>query len=94
MTELPTIQLKYEIKKLIIDTLNLPDIDPDEVPDEAELFADDNILELDSIDAIEIITAVQKKYNVRIDDQNLARFVLKSIDTIAEFVNNELEKEK
>ena len=42
-----------------------------------------------SIDGIELIMAIQKKYEVRIGDQNLARSVLESVNSIAEFVAKE-----
>ena len=47
---------------------------------------------LDSIDGIEIIMAIQRKFNVRMDDQNVARFILESINTIADFVTKEQAK--
>jgi acyl carrier protein len=78
--------LKKEIKTLIIDTLNIEDVGPDEVDDAESLFGEDNTLGLDSIDALEIVMALQEEYGVRIDDRNQARFILKSIDTIAEFI--------
>ena len=87
-------QLKFDIKQLIIDTLNIKDVKPDDVPDEAPLFGDNNAMGLDSIDGIEIIMAVQRKYNVRMDDQNVARFILESINTIANFVIKEQDKQK
>jgi acyl carrier protein len=92
MTQTPMEQLKYDIKQLIIDTLKIKDVKPEDVPDDAPLFSSDNVLGLDSIDGIEIIMAVQRKYEVRIDDQNLARFILESINTVADFVNKELDK--
>ncbi len=82
--------LKDEIKALIIEALNIQHVKPEDINTSDPLFARDNILGLDSIDAIEIVMAVQRKYNVRITDQNLARTVLESIDTIAEFVTKEL----
>jgi len=78
--------LKLEIKTLIIETLNIPDVDPKDVNDETPLFGGNNVIGLDSIDAIELIMAIQRKYNVRVDDQNLARTVLQSINSIAEFI--------
>jgi acyl carrier protein len=86
MSQLTPDQLKYEIKQLIIDTLGIKDIKPEDVQNDVPLFSNDNVLGLDSIDGIEIIMAVQRKYEVRIDDQNLARFILESINTIADFV--------
>lgn len=87
MTENKNKELKLEIKNLIIETLNITDVDPADVLDSEPLFADKNALGVDSIDALEIIMALQRKYNIRIDDQNLAREVMDSIDSIADYVS-------
>jgi len=89
MTEAEIANLKTEIKEVILESLNITDIKPDDIENSAPLFAKDNILGLDSIDAIELIMTIQKHFNVRIADQNLARHVLESIDTIAEFLIKE-----
>jgi acyl carrier protein len=94
MNEIQQDQLKHDIKQLIIDTLNIQDVKPEDVPNDAPLFGDNNPMGLDSIDGIEIIMAVQRKYTVRMDDQNVARFILESINTIADFVTKELETQK
>jgi acyl carrier protein len=83
---IPPDDLKLEIKKLIMNTLAINDVDPMEVDDEKPLFGGDNALTLDSVDAIEIIMAIQRTYNVRISDQNLAREVVRSINNIAQFI--------
>jgi acyl carrier protein len=82
--------LKKEIKELIIEVLKITHVTADEVPNDVPLFGQDNPLGLDSIDAIEIILALQQKYDVRISDQNLARVILESIDSIADFLEKEL----
>ena len=92
MTKEPSPELKFEIKKLIMETLNIIDIDPENVDDEKPLFGSDNALTLDSVDAIEIIMALQRTYGVRIADQSLARYVIRSINSIAEFILSEQEK--
>ena len=79
-------KLKTELKELIINTLNIKKVKPEEVDNSAPLLAPDNPMGLDSVDAIDIIVTVQRHYNVRIDDQNMARNVLQSIDTLAEFI--------
>jgi len=94
MTKEPSPELKLEIKKLIMETLNITDIDPEKVDDEKPLFGSDNALTLDSVDAIEIIMALQRNYGVRIADQSLARYVIRSINSIADFVITEQEKNK
>ena len=81
--------LKTEIKELIIQTLNIKNIRSDQVPDAVPLFSPENILNLDSIDGIELVMAIQDKFQVRIADQNVARNVLESVDSIAEFVARE-----
>jgi len=78
--------LKLEIKLLIMETLSITDIDPNEVDNEKPLFGGGNNLTLDSVDAIEIIMAIQRKYGIRITDQNLARQVIRSVNNIAEFL--------
>jgi acyl carrier protein len=89
MTAEETTLLKTEIKELIIQTLNIKNIQAEQVPDSVPLFSAENILNLDSIDGIELVMAIQEKYQVRIADQNVARNVLESIDSISEFVVRE-----
>ena len=84
--------LNNDIKLLIINTLNIDDVKPDEVVDDDPLFGEGNVLGLDSIDALEIVMALQEKYGVRIDDKNQSRFILRSIATIAEFIEKNRTK--
>jgi acyl carrier protein len=93
MTEIPSAERKMEIKKLIMSTLNITDVDPAEVDDDLPLFGGGNKLTLDSVDALEIIMAIQRTYQVRIADQNLARYTLRSVNSIAEFIESEKTKQ-
>lgn len=54
--------LELEVKELIIDVLQLEDVTPAEIDAEAPLFVDG--LGLDSIDALEIGVALQKRYGI------------------------------
>ncbi len=92
MSEINLTELKREIKVLIIETSKIPDIQPEDIIDDAPIFGEG--LGLDSIDSLEIVLALQKKYGVGIDDQNLARNILQSIDTIADFVMKEKMKQE
>ncbi|MEI6683621.1 MAG: phosphopantetheine-binding protein [Bacteroidota bacterium] len=83
-------ELKREIKIMIMTTLNIKDVDPDEVDNEIPLFSGENKLALDSVDSIEIIMAIQRKYGIRIADQALGREVVRSVNTIAGFITNQL----
>lgn len=85
-------QLSNEIKNLIIEKLKITHIKAEEVDDNIPLFDKDNPLGLDSVDAIEIVLALKEKYDVRLADQNLAREILTSVNTITEFLEKELKK--
>ena len=92
MTNTISPELKLEIKLLIMETLSITGIAPEDVDDEETLFGGKNALTLDSVDGLEIIMAVQRKYGVRIGDQNLARNIIRSINSIAEFIIEEKQK--
>ncbi len=89
VTEADLQRIKREVKEVIIDALNIKKINPDEIDDSAPLFAPGNAFGLDSVDAIDIIMRIQSHFNVRIGDQNLARDVLESVDTLAAFIVKE-----
>lgn len=57
-------ELEKELKELIIATLDLEDIGPEDIDSNAPLFVEG--LGLDSIDALELGLALQKKYKVKI----------------------------
>ena len=78
-------ELKEELKKKVIEALNLDDVKPEELADDAPLFGDEG-LGLDSIDALELIVLLEKNYGIRIKDPKAGKDVFKSIDTMADFV--------
>lgn len=86
MTDLTLDELKTEIKELIIQTLKIEDVQPANILDDVPLLGGENIITIDSIDVIDVVMAIQKKYQVRIDDQNLARHIINTVNTIADFV--------
>jgi|TARA_R110001606_G_scaffold217798_1_gene365660 acyl carrier protein len=57
--------LTLELKRLIIDTLELEDVDPSDIDPSAPLFGEG--LGLDSIDALELGLALQKQYGIKLD---------------------------
>ncbi len=78
-------QLETEIKQLIIEALELEDMTADDIQSEEPLFADG--LGLDSIDALEIGVALQKKYQVKLDanaEENKKHF--HSVASMAKFI--------
>jgi len=81
-------QLEQQLKKLIIDSCGIPDA-PEDFPSDAPLIGPESPLDLDSLDAVEIVVAVQKTFDVRIGGEDSSREILQSIRTLAEFVQQE-----
>lgn len=77
--------LEQEIKELIITSLSLEDITPDDIDPAAPLFVEG--LGLDSIDALELGLALQKKYGVTMKgDKEEIRARFASVATLAAYV--------
>lgn len=77
-----------DIKQMIIDTLNLEDLSPDEIETDAALFGDG--LGLDSIDALELGLAVKNRYGVTLSaESETLRAHFFSVATLAAFVNQQ-----
>jgi len=83
-------ELIEQLKVQIIESLSLQDdITPDEIDPDAPLFVEG--LGLDSIDAIELILLLDKKYGIKIENPQKRKEVLKSVRAMAELI---LSKEK
>ncbi|MDD2053364.1 phosphopantetheine-binding protein [Pseudomonas putida] len=77
--------LHLEIKQLIIDALGLEDISAQDIEDDQPLFGDG--LGLDSVDALELGLAIQKRYGIKIDaDAKDTRDHFSSVTSLAAFV--------
>lgn len=83
--------LEREIKELVISSLHLDDLTVDDIDPAAALFVDG--LGLDSIDALELGLAIQKRYGVAMSgDSKETRRHFSSVRTLAEFVATERTK--
>jgi len=79
--------LHQELKGFIIETMNLEDITPAEIGDDTLLFADDG-LGLDSIDALELVIALKKKYGIVLEaNDDKSREHLRSVATLAALIS-------
>lgn len=77
-------ELILELKKEIIDALNLEELEVSDIDDNAPLFGDG--LGLDSIDALELIVLLEKKYGIRLTDPAQGKEVFKSVAVMADYV--------
>lgn len=79
--------LEQEVKQLIIDALQLEDISISDIDTDAPLFVEG--LGLDSIDALELGVALQKRYGIALSaDSNDTRRHFASVRALAELIEN------
>ncbi|MEJ0098391.1 MAG: phosphopantetheine-binding protein [Pseudomonadota bacterium] len=77
-------ELEQEIKELIIESLNLEDVAAADIETDAPLFVEG--LGLDSIDALELGLALQRRYGIVIGDSETGREHFASVRRLAAFV--------
>lgn len=82
--------LILELKKEIIEVLNFEGMTPEDIDENAPLFGDG--LGLDSIDALELIVLMEKKYGIKLADPNQGREVFASITTMAAYIKEHRTK--
>ena len=76
-----------KLKTQIIDALNLEEIKPEDIKDDAPLFGPEG-LGLDSIDALELIVLLEKNYGIKLTDPSKAKNVLTSVKAIADYIES------
>ena len=82
-------ELREELKQLIIDSLALEEITPSDIKDDEPLFNEG--LGLDSIDALELGMALKRKYDITLEsnkEENKKNFY--SVSTLADFVESKI----
>jgi len=78
-------RLEQELKELIVDALMLDDVTPDQIDSEAPLFVEG--LALDSIDALELAIAIDRKYGVKINAEDEGtREIFRNVRSLAAHV--------
>ena len=76
--------LIVKLKEEIIEVLNLEEVKPEDIDENAPLFGEG--LGLDSIDALELIVLMEKNYGIKLTDAALSREIFQSIRVMAEYI--------
>jgi len=79
-------ELKSEVKRLLVENLMLQ-ISADEIGDDQPLFGP-NSLGLDSVDALQLVVALDKNYGLKLSDTEIARKAMQNVNTIAEAIES------
>ena len=80
--------LKAELKQMIVEESD-KDIDPQTITDEEPLFGEESGIQLDSLDAIQLSMAIQKKYGIKVTDSKEARRAFATVNSLADLIQPE-----
>ncbi len=83
-----TTELKVQLKRMLVDNLMLQ-VGADQIGDDQPLFGPGS-LGLDSVDALQLVVALDKNYGLKIADPEAARKILHSLNTISAAVEQHL----
>lgn len=76
--------LKLRVKQMLIERLKLEGMTPDQIDDQAPMFGDG--LGLDSIDALELVLAVEQTFGVKIEDEASGLQAFKNVEALTAFI--------
>jgi len=85
-----TAELKKQLKKQIVQFLNLTTVNPDEIKDDEPLFGEG--LGLDSIDSIELIVLLNREYGITIEDPKQGRKIFTDVNTLVDYIEKNRTK--
>ena len=88
--EAPTLEL--ELKKLIVQETGKDELDPTEISDDEWLFGEQSRIQLDSLDALQVVVALQAHFGVRLQGDRMVRKHMMNIRDLAAFIREQHSK--
>ena len=82
--------IRKKLKELLVTSLSLEGVKPEEIKDDAVLFGEG--LGLDSLDAVEIVVLLQRNWGIDVKDMNEGRKAFSSIDTLTNYIYDHLKR--
>lgn len=76
------------LRRMIIDSLKLEDLDPAEIQEDEPLFGEG--LGLDSLDALELVVAIEKHFGVVIENEDQGKEAFVSLSALARYIQREV----
>ena len=78
-------QVKEQLKQLLVENLSLEHLKPQDIKDDAELFAEEGV-GLDSLDGVEVAVVLHRNFGVDVKHMQKRRDAFRSINTLAEYL--------
>ena len=78
--------LNEDLKKKLIEILNLTDVTPEEMNENAQLVGGE--LGIDSIDVLEMVVMIEKEYGVVIDNKEIGEKVFSTLAALTDFIRH------
>lgn len=85
----PGLELEKELLEMIVKACKIEDPIPDDISPDDPLIGPDSALGLDSLDAVEIVVAVEGRYKVKIGADENTRRIFRSLRTLADHIRTE-----
>lgn len=83
-------KLIHDLKNRLIEVLNLTDINPDDIDENAQLVGGE--LGIDSIDVLEMVVMIEKDYSIVIDNKEIGEKVFSTLAALADYIQNNSPK--
>jgi len=78
-----------DLKVMLVDKLNLKTVTADQIADDNALFGPEG-LGLDSVDALELVLAIESEYGIQVQDEEVGREAFVSVQVLGAFINARL----
>ncbi|TDI35656.1 MAG: acyl carrier protein [Acidobacteria bacterium] len=82
---MPAVEItRQDLKEMIVSSLQLEDVNPADMKDDELLFGGQ--FELDSVDALELVVAIESRYGIKIRSQDVQARDFKSLDSLYQMI--------